>query len=163
MTPTSKNFLYLWGLTTMWSIKSLWWKVLNILSRKFEYLTPVTLTYDLLIPLSIRTFCSLGSNTMWSVKYLYCMVLKILSKMILHILPLWHSPTDPSKNRSLLLMGPTTMWSIKLLWRMIVKKKSKNAFYINLTLWPWSLTYCPQYQKVPSTRWDQTPCEVSSL
>jgi len=110
----------------------------------------VTLTFDLLTPKSIGIFYSIRATTPWSLKARAQRVLKLLSENGFHSsghcdLDLWH--TDQKINRGILLnkgyhpmkiegSGSKGTWVIE-----------RERFSLFGSLWPWPLTYWPQYQK----------------
>ena len=96
--PNIKRVFYLIRAITLWSMNALGQKVLKLLrgkrsmtdgltdrrTRQKQYVSPrggvtVTLTFDLLTPISIGVFYSIRAITLWSMKALGHKVLKLLS------------------------------------------------------------------------------------
>jgi len=115
----------------------------------FTLRVTVTLTFDLLTPKSIGVFYSIRATTPWSLKARAQRVLKLLSKNGFYFLghcdlDLWH--TDPKINRGILLnkdYHPMKFEGSGSKGTWVIERKRFSLFG---SLWPWPLTYWPQYQ-----------------
>jgi len=115
----------------------------------FTLRVTVTLTFNLLTPISIAIFKTIRAITLWSMKALGEKVLELLSgngfQSLGHCdLDLW--PTDPNINRGLLLnkcYQPIKFEGSGSKGTWVIERKRISVFG---SLWPWPLTYWPQYQ-----------------
>jgi len=121
----------------------------NRAETDFTLRVTVTLTFDLQTPISIEVFYSIRAITLWSLKALGQRVLELLSGNGFHSsgqcdLNLW--PTDPNINRGLLLNKgyyPMKFEGSVSKGTRVIEQKRISLFG---SLWPWPLTYWPQYQ-----------------
>ena len=105
LTPKSKGVFYLIRAITLWSLKAMGQRVLELLSGNRFHLS-VYCDLDLLTLKSIGVFNSIRAITLWSLKALGQRVLELLSGKGFHSsvhcdLDLW--PTDLKINRDVLL------------------------------------------------------------
>jgi len=150
LTPKSKGFFYLIRAITLWRLKALDQRVLELLSGNgFHssghcdlYLWPTD-------PKSVGVFYYIRAITLWSLKALGQRVLELLSGNVFHSLghcdlDLW--PTDPKINRGLLLnkgYHPIKFEGSGPKGIQVIERKRFSLFG---SLWPWPLTYWPQNQ-----------------
>ena len=121
----------------------------------FTLRVTVILIFDLLTPKSTAVFSSIRAITLWSLKALGQRVLELLSGNGFHSwghsdLDLW--PTDPNIKRGLQFnksYHPMKFEGCGSDYTWVIERKRISLFG---SLWPWPLTYWPQYQKSFSTQ-----------
>jgi len=145
LTPKSNGFFHSIRAITLWSLKVLAQRVLELLSGNgFHSLGHCDLDLWPTDPKIKRGFYSIRATTLWSLKALAQRVLKFLSGNGFHSsghydLDLW--PTDPKINRGLQLNQGYHTMKIEgsgSKYTRVIERKRISLFR---SLWPWPLTY----------------------
>jgi len=148
LTPKSIGVFYWIRAITLWSLKALGQRVLELLSGN-GFHSSDHCDLDLLTLKSIGVFYSIRAITLWSLKALGQRVLELLSGNGFHSsvhcdLDLW--PTDLKINRDFLLnkgYHPMKFEGFGSKGTRVIERKRISLFG---SLWPWPLTYWSQNQ-----------------
>jgi len=123
----------------------------GVIERKmfFTFRVTVILTFDLLTPKSNGFLNSTRAITLWSLKALAQMILELLSGNGFHSLghcdlDIW--PTNLKINRGILLNKGYHPMKFEGSGPKSTRVIERKRFSLFGSLWPWPLTYWPQYQ-----------------